>query len=407
MAQVIAYLIHSFPLFSSTFVNDEIDEMRRQGCRITVFAVQRPSDAEFPPAFARFREETTYVFPMRKGAFLRRQLAAALGRPRRYFGTLAWILGRRGQGLKDRLRSVFHFAEAVYLYPEIRDSGCRHVHVHFLLGGASMALFLNRLYGLSYSLTAHGSDIFLEKAFQAEKLARSVYTRVATRYNADFLRPKLPSDRVSTLEVIPFGIDRSGLPPGPQEAAADPALRLLAVGRLIWQKAHHLLLEACAEALRQGFRIHLRLIGEGPLRPALEAQIRTAGLAEAVTLVGALPREQVWAQYRKADIFVLSSVSEGSPFVILEAMAAGLPVLAPALHGIPEMIRDGEDGLLFQTGSAASLTAGLLRLIKDETLRRRLGSAAEAAAVDFDHSHAVGRFRQSLYASIAATEKES
>jgi glycosyltransferase involved in cell wall biosynthesis len=404
MAQMIAYLIHSFPLFSSTFVNDEIDEMRRQGCRIAVFAVQRPSDKEFPPAFARFREETAYVFPIRKGAFLRRHLAAALGRPWRYFGSLAWILGRRGQSPKDRIRSVFHFAEAVYLYPEIKARGCRHIHVHFLLGGAALALFLNRLYGMSYSLTAHGSDIFLEKALQAEKLERSIYTRVATRYNAEFLRPNLPPGRASTLEVIPFGIDRSGLPPGPPESSAGPELRVLAVGRLIWQKAHHLLLEACATARRKGFRFRLRLVGEGPLRPDLEARILALDLAGTVTLEGAWPRERVWAEYRKADLFVLSSVSEGSPFVILEAMAAGLPVLAPALHGIPEMIRDGRDGLLFETGSADSLAEGLERLLGDAALRQRLGSAAEAAANDFDHSRSVGRFRESLFASIAAAQ---
>jgi glycosyltransferase involved in cell wall biosynthesis len=79
-------------------------------------------------------------------------------------------------------------------------------------------------------------------------------------------------------------------------------------------------------------------------------------------------------------------------------------VLAPALHGIPEMIRDGRDGLLFETGSAASLAEGLERLLRDTALRRRLGSAAEAAANDFDHSRSVGRFRESLFASIAAAQ---
>ena len=407
MAQVIGYLIHSFPLYSSTFVNDEIDEMRRQGARIEIFAVQRPAEGEFPPAFARFREETTYVFPIRKGLFLRRHLAAALGRPRRYARSLAWIVARPGQKPKDRLRAIFHFAEAIYLYPEIRARGCRHLHVHFLFGGAAIALFLHRLYGLSYSLTAHGSDIFLEKALQAEKLAGSIYTRVATRYNADFLRPKLPRDRLPTLEVIPFGIDRAGLPPPAQAGNATPAvraIRILAVGRLIWQKAHPLLLDACAAALRRGFRFHLRLVGEGPLRPALETQIRDLGLEATVTLAGALPRQEVWAEYRRADLFVLSSVSEGSPFVILEAMAAGLPVLAPALHGIPEMIRDGVDGMLFETGSAVALSEALARLLGDAALRLRLGLAAEAAAAGFDHSVSVRRFRQSLYASIAAVE---
>lgn len=403
MAQLIAYLIHSFPQFSTTFVNDEIDEMRRQGCGLALFAVQRPGPEEYPPAFQRFFDETTYVFPIGKIRFLTRHLGAFATRPGAYAATLAWILARPGQTFRDRLRSLFHFGEAVYLYPELRARGCRHVHVHFLFGGAAIALFLNRMYAMSYSLTAHGSDIFLEKALQAEKLAYSRYTRVATEYNAAYLRPQIGEAHKGSLEVIPFGIDSSGLPPHEAPAPADGSqpIRVLAVGRLIWQKAHALLLQACAAARDQGIVFHLRLVGEGPLRVETEERIRALHLENRVTLVGAIPREQVWAEYRKADVFVLSSVSEGSPFVILEAMAAGLPVIAPALHGIPEMIRDGHDGLLFRTGSAESLAEKFTRLLGDAALRQRLGRAAEASAKHFDHSVSVGRFRASLLLAMA------
>lgn len=410
MAQMTAYLIHSFPLYSSTFVNDEIDEMRRQGAKLALFSVQRPGKGEYPEAFGRFARETAYVFPIDPARMFRRHLEALLRKPAAYCGCLGWILVKPDLGIKKRLRSLFHFAEAVYLYPDLRARGCGHVHVHFLLGGASIALFLNRLYGLSYSLTAHGSDIFVDRVLQKEKLTYARFTRLATEYNAAFLRKLVPEKVRATLHVIPFGIDRGNIPPkgeaGPASARApDAPVRILAVGRLIWQKAQHLLLEACAQAQSGGFRFHLRIIGAGPLQADLEARIRSLGLEKQVTLAGAMDSKAVWSEYRNADVFVLSSVSEGSPFVIMEAMACGLPVIAPALHGIPEMIRDGADGRLFRTGSAESLGEALMALLGDPGERERLGRAAEASAAErFDQRRAVAAFHDLLRPWMPATE---
>lgn len=402
MAEMIAYLIHSFPQYSTTFINDEVDEMRRQGARLALFAVQKPGKNEYPPAFERFVRETAYIFPIRLVPFFSRHFQALVGMPWRYLGNLAWILTRPGLGVKNKIRTLFHFAEAVQLYPDIRDRGCRHVHVHFLLGGSSVALFMKRMYGLNYSLTGHGSDIFVDRVLHAEKLAAARFTRLATEYNAAFLRPFLAENRRNSLHVIPFGIGKEriplpaieGLDPTPAGEGGVGPLRLLSVGRLVWQKAQYLLLDACAGLARKGHGFHLRLVGEGPLRPELEARIRSLGLEDQVTMTGAMPQDAVWEEYRKADIFILSSVSEGSPFVIMEAMACGIPVVAPALHGIPEMIEDGIDGKLFRTGSSESLTGSILELAGNRALRKRIGNAAAIRTRQFDNSRSVLLFRR-------------
>jgi colanic acid/amylovoran biosynthesis glycosyltransferase len=407
MANAIAYFIHTFPQYSSTFINDEVDEMRRQGATIRLFAVQRPSDQEFPPAFKRFRDETRYVFPMHFGLFFLRHLNSLLTRPAPYLGVLSSILRHEKLNLKEKRRTLFHFAEAIYLYPEIRKSGCNHIHVHFLLGNASIAYFLAKVYGLTYSLTAHGSDIFVEKVFQSEKLSESLYTRVATEYNANVLKPLLGMGKGNRLQVIPFGIEKPQFVGSRKTNAASKSIRIVSVGRLIWQKAQSLLVQACEKLVQEGFDFHLRLIGEGPLRNELETQVKNSGLNGVITFVGALPRDEVWQEYSNADLFVLSSVSEGSPIVILEAIASGLPVIAPALHGIPEMFHDGEEGLLFETGSMESLTHCLRKVLQDETLRTRLGNAAEKYSKQLDHSYSVGLFRQGLQASLAGISKPS
>jgi glycosyltransferase involved in cell wall biosynthesis len=116
-----------------------------------------------------------------------------------------------------------------------------------------------------------------------------------------------------------------------------------------------------------------RIVGDGPERPALEAEIRAAGLLQRVELAG--ERRDVPQLLEDADVFVLSSRSEGAPLSILEAMAAGLPVVASAVGGVPEIVDDGTTGLLVPPGDAGALAAALERLLADPALRSRLGGA--------------------------------
>lgn len=404
MAKPIAYFIHTFPLFSSTFINDEIDEMRKQGEEIVLFAIRAPIHGEYPAAFQRFRDETVYVFPIRLNQFISRHLKCLFQMPLKYLKLLSEIMLNKQMRTKDKVRTVLHFAEGVYFYPEIIAKGCSHLHVHFLFGNASIAYFLKKLYGLNYTLTAHGSDIFVECVMQKEKLAFARWVRVATEFNAIKLRTNLDPGDSMKIEVIPFGIEKPNIVEVTSRESDGKNIRLIAVGRLIWQKAHHFLLNVCKKLKDEGHVFSLRLVGEGPLRSDLESQIKNLNLEEVVILVGALPRELVWQEYQKADVFVLSSISEGSPIVILEALASGLPVIAPSLHGIPEMFRNGVEGLLFETGSEESLYETLKKIIVDETLRKQLGNAAEILSKQLDHKTSITRFRKGIYAHRTGDE---
>jgi glycosyltransferase involved in cell wall biosynthesis len=139
------------------------------------------------------------------------------------------------------------------------------------------------------------------------------------------------------------------------------------------------------------------IVGDGPERAALEAAAATAQ----VELLG--ERGDVPEQLAASDVFVLSSRSEGMPMSILEAMAAGLPVVASAVGGIPEIVRDGETGLLVPPGDADALAAALGRLLDDDGLRRRLGAAGRERALDefdvvrFGDAH-VDAYRRALAA---------
>ena len=164
-----------------------------------------------------------------------------------------------------------------------------------------------------------------------------------------------------------------------QQAKAEldwPADRLLvlAVGRLSAEKGLGLLIAAVIGLIRQGHDVGLVIVGDGPEREALQQQIAASGVADRIRLDGFLP--QLERHYQAADLFALSSLREGLPNVLLEAMAYGLPVVATAIAGIPKLIEEGREGLLVPSGQADALSAAIRSLVGDAALRAQLGSAA-------------------------------
>ena len=183
------------------------------------------------------------------------------------------------------------------------------------------------------------------------------------------------------LVTVHYGLDE--LPPAPSEPTPgaagipDGTPLLLAVGRLIAQKDHATLLAAFASARERHPDARLAILGSGPLEPALRAQIGSLGLGDAVVLPGRLEIRD-WLE--RADVFVHTSRWEGFGIVLLEAMLAGLPVVATRVSAVPEVVADGETGLLVEAGDAAALAAALDRLLGEPELARRLGDAGLARA---------------------------
>lgn len=152
-----------------------------------------------------------------------------------------------------------------------------------------------------------------------------------------------------------------------------PELHLVAVGSLIPRKALDVAISAVARL--QNSKIYLIVVGDGPERPRLEALIEEHALGDQVRLLGAQPPHAIPGFLENADALVLTSRHEGRPNVVIEAMAAGLPVVATAIPGVRELVPDGEVGLLFEPGDIAGLAAHLGRLLEEPDLRRELGQA--------------------------------
>ena len=183
--------------------------------------------------------------------------------------------------------------------------------------------------------------------------------------------------------VIYNGIDLSRCVPKTTYETGE-TVTILHVGRFDVPKNHPGLLEAFRLLLETHPECRLRLVGDGELRPDMEKLAREKGIADFVEFCGM--QSNVYPYLHDADIFTLPSIYEGNPMTIIEAMGTGLPIVASRVGGIPDMISDGESGLLVEP-EPQSICTDLTRLVGDAALRQRLGLAARKQSQTFSAEH--------------------
>ncbi len=217
------------------------------------------------------------------------------------------------------------------------------------------------------------------KRTRAALLIERVFSRITAGYDCnskgalDFLVSNgFPAHK---LAVIPNGVEPvcSEQPPDDRYAARGGEMEVLCVARFVPRKQQDVLLRALAEL--SDLPLRCRFVGEGPTRGEMQALAARLGLDEAVEFCGRRQRDEVVEMLGTTDVFVLCSLWEGLPGSVLEAMTAGVPVVATDVSGTRELIDDGRTGLLIPSGDHKSLSRALRRVVAGEELRRRLGIA--------------------------------
>ncbi len=181
--------------------------------------------------------------------------------------------------------------------------------------------------------------------------------------------------------VIPNGVDLEEFTPEGRSRSHPPTI--LFVSRLITRKGLQFLLPALARLRDEGLAFRLQVVGDGPQREEWTQLARELGMEAMVEFTGAVAHHDLPALYRDADIFVLPSLSEGMPNVVLEAIAAGLPVVGTAVPGMAELVGEGENGFIVPPGAPDVFVEPLRQLLDDAALRERMGEASRAHAEQF------------------------
>lgn len=362
----VAYLVSRFPKLSETFILYEMLELERQGVRVELFALVREREPIMQPGAAEFVARACIVKPLSR-AFLAAQWHWLRRRPRRYLATLATAVWGNRRSAKFLLRALVVAPTAAAFARRMDELDIDHIHAHWATHPALAAWVASRLTGRSYSFTAHAHDIFVERAFLDRKLHDAAFAVTISEHNRRLFEGWYGTD-AERVDIIHCGVDTSVFrPPAPRDRSGGP-LEVVSVATLQPQKGHAVLIAAVGALLDEGMPIRLRLVGEGEERPALEAAVASGGWGRQIELLGRQPRERVAAILAESDVVVQPSIvlpdgkTEGIPVALMEAMASGVPVIATAVSGVPELVQDGRTGRLVPPGDVAALAAALRRV---------------------------------------------
>ena len=373
----LAYFFSAFPVLTETLALHQVRATQELGLPCVLAANRRPAPGREHSLYKNEVPRTFYLNLVELGTYLRSNINAIVKSPRRYGEALSLVWRWRHRHTWQRCRNLAHLLGAAVLSDFLKKQDICHVHVHFAYGAAEVALFLEALSGIPFSLSIHGSDVLLENRLLEEKLRRARFIVSNCRYFVGDLTSRFPSLADQKFYVVRGGVDMNASiwRPAPVSETAG-TLRLLNVARLAPVKAQNLLIEALAKLKVQGIPFSCRIIGEGPLRQALENQANAVGIQENIHFLGACQESEVRQQYDWSQAVVLSSRSEGTPMTIIEAMAKARAFVAPRITAIPEMIEDGQNGLLFTPGSATDLARQLALLALHHELLTQMSSKA-------------------------------
>ncbi|MEW5923928.1 MAG: glycosyltransferase family 4 protein, partial [Candidatus Zixiibacteriota bacterium] len=257
------------------------------------------------------------------------------------------------------------------------------LHSHFATGFG--------MWGMQSKFHPHiisvwGADVidFPNTWLKRKLLGRILHSADRITSTSLFLRQKtvgLFSDLEKNISVIPFGVTVSDIIKRPRNDGLT---------RLVFIKAHRkkygpdILIEAVSEAVKSGLNLHLTIAGEGGMTGQLQDQVKRLGLNEYVTFAGFIDNRNMPEFLAEQDIMVMPSVMDSESFgvAVLEASAAGLPVIASRIGGVPEVLRDNETGILVPAGDVASLTTSIIKLAQNSEVQKKMGLAGRKFVED-------------------------
>jgi glycosyltransferase involved in cell wall biosynthesis len=379
----LGYLYSRYPVLSQTFCDAEMLELERREHEIILASLYPPKTALRHEYLKKLRAPIRYAPSSRKLDALARK---AKRKGRWPSALVAQHEKKYGVEYKAALRA----RNALFFVELFEGARIRHFHVHFANRAAHTAMFVKAVSGIPFSMTAHGQDFMSDlgnNELLRELCASAEFVGAETDFSRDLLATRCPESRSKIFRVY-NGIDLSRFPrrdmilhvPGRAEDRPSK-IRFLSVGRLVPFKGFDILIDACAELQKRGIDFACEIIGDGALREELEERASRQNLGERIHFAGEQSQNYVQATLRDCDVFVLASApddrgaSDVFPTVIAEAMATGKPVVSTTVAGIPELVANGETGLLVPPRDARALADAMEQLARDENLRLNFGDA--------------------------------
>jgi glycosyltransferase involved in cell wall biosynthesis len=372
----IAYLFARYPVLSQTFIDTEILALERMGVEIEIYSIYAPPTSFRHGHHARMKAPIFYGLP---------QPMMKLGETeaRRSGRWPEALIADHDQRFGTEHKASLRARNALWLADIFRQRRITHCHVHFANTATHTAIFVKHLTGIPFSMSTHGQDFMVDLGSDdllREFAKEAEFVANETEWSKGVLQKLCPASAEKMIRVF-NGMDLTNFE-AMTAAPQNPVPRIVSTGRLIEFKGFHHLIGAAAKLRDRGVPFECDIVGEGPWRAQLQAQIDERRLADCVRLTGALPQEEVFRALRECDIFALACIvdrlgaSDVFPTVILESMASAKPVVSTRIAGVPEQIVDGETGFICEPGDEEGLANALEKVLRSPELRRKLGEAA-------------------------------
>ena len=394
----IVIVLKGYPRLSETFIAQELLGLERAGHELYLVSMRHPTDKKRHPvhdeikAPVRYLPEYLHDEPWR----VIRSWWTARRLPQYKRLRKAFLADLKLDRTRNRWR---RFGQALVLAAEF-PKDADWLHAHFIHTPGSVTLYASLVLGIGWSSSAHAKDIWTSPDWDLRaKLGQARFVATCTKAGFDKLQSLSPDP--SRVHLSYHGLDLSrfasfaGTRPSRDGTDEQNPVLLLSVGRAVEKKGYDILLAALA-LLPKSLSWRFVHIGGGEVLGKLKAQAETLGLSQHITWLGARAQEEVLAQYRASDLFVLpcriasDGDRDGLPNVLVEASSQRLTCLSTTVSGVPELLTDGVNGLLVAPEDAKALSAALARAIGDPQLRRRLGDAAERRVREnFDHINSI------------------
>ncbi len=378
--QVILYPVRDFLAVTTIFILNEMWLLRRRGWFLRILSLEREETRVMHARAQELEGCVLYAGRPFAPAVLKAQIYFLLKFPDRYIRLFFYVFFFRF--FPYHLSELRLFMKAVHLAWCVRDQEVLHIHAHFAGGNTTCAMIIAGLLKKDFSFIAHAIDLFvMEKARTLrDKIREAKFVLTVSAYHRRFMIEKTKTKYPEKILVCKGGVLVDDFPLRTYEKRDRPVV--LTVSRFVEKKGLFHLLEAYKILQEEQERFQGLIIGQGPLAALLEERLKEYGLDESVRLLSFQGQEEIRDHYKEADVFVLPCIraangdQDGMPYVLVEAMACGLPVVSTYLSGIPELVRDGETGFLVEPGDSRALARVLRTLLRDDALRKKVGLAA-------------------------------
>lgn len=389
-AEQVAYLTNLYPSPSHSFIRREIHGLEAAGWQVHRFAHRRNPIEPVDPSDKQERQQTCVLLDLPLGTLLLAVLAWIVERPLSTAATVLFSMQMAWRGDRRYVAHAAYFVMACALSRRLRGLGCRRLHAHFGTNPAAVACLAHRLCGLAYSVTFHGPHEFDPSLHLSlsDKIAAASFVVTVSDAGYRQMLEQFP-EFAAKFRLVRCGLDATWFDAPLSDA--QHSRELLCVARLDPQKNPLLLLAAARILVERGVAFQLKIAGDGPLRGKMDAYIAASDLGSYVELTGWQTQHHVIERLRVARALVLSSRDEGLPVAIMEAFALGVPVIAPDVGGVNELVQSGATGWLVPRGDARSLADAMHECLRTEPEElRRMGSEARRRVQAHDVRISVG-----------------